>query len=159
MNVLIDCGVITATAVMAGLLFYAASKLWLSPRATLLGCLVSKTVFTLAIPGAVVITGSIGSPLLYTCMGINGFCTGLVQSQVAAVCGLLPGTKADSLAHIGSFLSAVGTTAVQGVLITLPLVGVALDAKTRMCVVLDGLLVVLAHVGCCAGVSRLPCTG
>ena len=106
MNVLIDCGVITATAVMAGLLFYAASKLWLSPRATLLGWLVSKTVFTLAIPGAVVITGSIGSPLLYTCMGINGFCTGLVPSQVATTCVVLPAAwnAGPSRWHIGSFL-------------------------------------------------------
>lgn len=134
MQVLMVCGMAYSLPTMAGLLFYNASRFCLSPRFTLVSCLLTKTVFTLAIPVAVAVRGHIGGPLLYLCMAINGFCTGLVQSQVAAICGLLPGTRADGLSHVGGFLSAVMTTVIQGALIVATVLSAPLSAKDRMSV-------------------------
>ena len=132
MRVLMLCGVAYSIPCLLGLVFYNASRFFLSPRTTLVGCLLTKAVFPMAIPAFVVARGHVGAPVTYTCMGINGFATGLVQSQVAAISGLLPGSKADSLAHIGSSLSALVTTMLQAVLLGLRPVGVPIGAKTRV---------------------------
>jgi len=132
MRVLMDAGVLYAIPCLLGLLFFNVSKFFLSPRTTLVTCLILKTLFTGGIPLLVAARGGISAAALYVAMAVNGFCTGLLQSQTAAVCGLLPGTTADSLAHIGSFVSALMTTFVQGALLVATPLGAPVDPKTRM---------------------------
>lgn len=153
-SVLSALGLAQDITALAGMLLYFGARASLPYGASIAASLAYKAAACLAIPGIVLLTGTILPGVLYGITALNGLTTGLAQALVGSVGGLLPGSKADELILVGSAIASLAPTSLQALLLVLTPVGVPLTPEGRLYVMFP---VAFAGVSAAIWASRRVC--